>query len=855
MPASIDGPVSPLFTPLPIKGNVAFTELKTLDLSNRTKNAVEFALSGSCVGWGIPFEVGDPVWIKNQPVTVSLDKVKAPWLVVMHTADVPLPEKNASGFVPSFRGWGRMGDRIADYVFVYADGSEVRIAVKTDHQIGGVAPIPCTESVIHRKPIPLPGGRGERVNNEGWGWCQTRATTDQIQPWLSRLWAWDNPHPEKEIVGLRVEPTSGGILLFGITSGNVSSTPIRWETRRKALMTLPDGEIFDPILSDARLKQIQLDMGQVISAKPQPLYPNETWEETYSNQLPAFPANKILVEYTAHPEARFHLSTDQTVSVKELNERNTVDRLEVVPDSLQKVTIRTVEKDTGKEVPVKLHLHGEFGEYLAPVDRQRTANPFWFQDLCVDFTHRQFQGLGNSSTEVHHCTYISGRTEVLVPRGRIYLEVSKGFEIRPVRRVFEIAPSTEEIVVELEKVLHWREEGWVTADTHVHFLAPSSALIEGAGEGVNLVNLLASQWGELMTNVGDFDGTTTYGAKEAGGDGEYLVRVGTENRQHVLGHISLLGYTGGMINPLCSGGPDESALGDPVGILLTEWAMQCRKQNGVVVLPHFPYPRLENAATIVSGNADGVEMTAWGNLYGGIDPYSLSDWYRYLNCGYFTAAVAGTDKMSADTAVGTVRTYARIDSESEFNLESWKAAVQKGRTFVTYGPLMEYSVEGKPAGSRIELGGTGGRVDVQWNVASATIPMSRVDLVVNGEIVESRAVDAWKDDGSWSVPLDKCSWLALLVRGHYQDKTEIIAAHSSPVMVQVEGTRFLAAADAVTILEQIEGALAYIDTIGTRAEEKRRKEMKLVLTGAYRELHNRLHQAGHFHDHGIGTEH
>ena len=36
---------------------------------------------------------------------------------------------------------------------------------------------------------------------------------------------------------------------------------------------------------------------------------------------------------------------------------------------------------------------------------------------------------------------------------------------------------------------------------------------------MNVVNLLASQWGELMTNVGDFDGKTTWGSREAGGDG------------------------------------------------------------------------------------------------------------------------------------------------------------------------------------------------------------------------------------------------------------------------------------------------------------------------------------------------
>ena len=73
------------------------------------------------------------------------------------------------------------------------------------------------------------------------------------------------------------------------------------------------------------------------------------------------------------------------------------------------------------------------------------------------------------------------------------------------------------MVIEVEKVLPWRERGWVTADTHVHFLSPGSALLEGAGEGVNVVNLLASQWGELMTNVGDFDGKTTWGAGRGGG--------------------------------------------------------------------------------------------------------------------------------------------------------------------------------------------------------------------------------------------------------------------------------------------------------------------------------------------------
>ena len=358
-----------------------------------------------------------------------------------------------------------------------------------------------------------------------------------------------------------------------------------------------------------------------------------------------------------------------------------------------------------------------------------------------------------------------------------------------------------------------------------------------------------------MTNVGDFDGRTTLGSRESGGDGEYLVRVGTENRQHVLGHISLLGYRGPIIAPMTTGGPDESALGDPVEILLTEWARQCKKQGGLVVLPHFPQPRAEHAASIVAGEIDAIETTSMSNLYRGIDPYSLSDWYRYLNCGYFVAAVGGTDKMSATTAVGAVRTYARIPADREFDYESWMQAVRSGNTFATYGPLLEFSVEGKPAGSRIAMRAGGGTVAVEWQAASVTIPMSRVELIVNGEVRESKRIDPREEKGSWTVSVPRSSWIALLVRGHYADRREMIAAHSSPVMVEVEGTPFFAAADALTILEQIEGSIAYLDTLAVRPEVEAYKRMRLVLTGAHRAIHNRLHRQGTMHRHTPATDH
>ena len=867
MAAVQDGPKSPRFMPSPYRGNATARQLAKAKVSEAMKANAGQAPTGRCVSWGIPFEIGRFLVAIDKPVAVSLSPVRAPWLVFMHTSDGKDLEWNRDGFLSPTRGVGRLGEAVADYVLVYEDGSECRHTVRRRHEIGMVGRPwgeNCFASVAHMKPRPVRPATEQPVQGVpwapqaalAWGQTQTRVMNPDILPWVNWLWAWENPKPRAAVVGLRVEPREGAVVLSGISAGNVASMPLRWGTRRKAVLRLPKGAELKPELDRyGCLEQIQLDLGQVISAQRRTVYPDASWAMTYNNQLPVVSDNEILVEYAAHPEARFHLWNGKTVAVANLEAFEAASgsarsargrsvaaftkRLTPVAPAAQRVRLRVIEKGSRKPVPVKLHVHGEAGEYLAPVDRHRIPNAAWFEDYSVDFAHQN----------THFCTYINGEAFLELPLGRVYIEVSKGLEIRPVRKAVEITPGKRAITITIEKALPWRERGWVSADTHVHFLSPQSALVEGAAEGVNVVNLLASQWGELFTNIGDFDGKTTYGSREAGGDGEYLVRVGTENRQHVLGHMSLLGYQGGLITPVTTGGTDESALGDAVEVLLSEWARQCRKQGGIVVLPHFPNPRCEGASCIVHGDIDAVEMTSWGNLYMGIDPYSLSDWYRYLNCGYFVPAVAGTDKMSANTPVGCIRTYARIPKGRPFTYAHWMEAVRSGDTFVSYGPLLEFSVEGKAPGKRIPMKRSGGTVTVEWQVASVTMPMSRVDLVVNGEIRESRRVKPNADDGYWTVRTDRSSWLALLVRGHYPDKAEIIAAHSSPVMVEVAGSPFFAAADAVTILEQIEGALVYLDTVGTRADDAAYKRMRLILTSAHRRMHNRMHREGRYHVH------
>jgi hypothetical protein len=846
MVTSIDGPQTLAFAPISLAGGHDLAQLRqTPDLAETTRAAVDHAPWNQVTAWGLPFEVHSGFVVSHQSLSIAFALTTAPWLVFMHTAELAPLSGDTHGMIRPMTGEGRLNQHMADYVILYGDGQEERLPVRSRHQIGAFTRRwgeNCFQAVAHHKPQPVRPHHEQMTT--GWGASQTRVNTGDRVPWVNWLWAWKNPRPTVPIVGIRLEPQNGVVILFGLCAGTASSHPLRWEPRKKAVASLPSDFAFEGDLSpDGLLDQIQLDMGQVISAQLQDVYPDD-WSGSYNNQLPQVAHDRILIEYTAHADAAFHLWDGSIVALADVQRQATQAIVPVAP-SAQRVTLRVLDRATGRPVPVKLHVHGEAGEYLAPLDRHRIPNPAWFEDYAPEFIHRS----------LHACTYIDGETRIDLPLGRVHIEVSKGFEIRPIRRTLEITAETQEITLEIERVLPWRSRGWVTADTHVHFLSPMTGLLEGSAEGVNIVNLLASQWGELMTNVGDFDGTNTWGSKETGSDGEYLLRVGTENRQHVLGHISLLGYKGRPIVPMTTGGPNESALGDPIDVLLTEWARQCHRQGGLVVLPHFPNPRAEHAAAIVEGDIDAIEMTSWGNLYGGIDPYSLSDWYRYLNCGYLVPCVGGTDKMDAMTAVGTVRTYARLQPGEEISYDGWMQAVRRANTFVTYGPLIEFQVGGQSMGSRISLNVTGGTLDVTWQVASVTVPMSRVDLVVNGEIRESVMVPADKASGSWSLPIDTSSWVALLVRGHHADQPEIVAAHSSPVMVTVGQTPFFAAADAITILDQIEGALVYLDTLGTRKDNAAYRRMRLVLQSAHRRIHNRLHAQGYYHDHTATEDH
>ena len=812
---------------------------------------------GDQIMHGMPFALGeesssevDVLLLDSDEISIPVDGLRAGYLLFLHVAE-NRSTNYQTGFADHEIDGNELGQTVSTYTIEYADGSRHetpilrRFAIQQARVQWGAAAFAAIPAL---EPTVTPtAGEDLQVNGTtslAYGRAEMRHSSGRDRSG-EHLWlyALPDPNPDVPISRIVCVPGEERSAIYAVTAAPVADHPLRPGVRRKLRLELPAGASLNAI---GELEDVAIDLGAVISARAVLDYDVNGWLGRLPNQQPQRSSPAVVIEYVAHPLAKLYVGTGSHGAVTyELSDLAGAGEgganCRVVPAAERPVRLRVVNKASGQPVAVRLHLHGQAGEYLPPRGFHRKVNPYWFEDTYAEHVsgHNQF-------------AYIDGECIVDLPLGFVYVELSRGYEVSPLRTCIEISPETEEITFELEKVLDWRERGWVTADTHVHFLSPQTALLEGKAEGVNVVNLLASQWGEMFSNVGDFDGKTTIGAKEFGGDGEFVVRVGTENRMQVLGHISLLGYSGQMIHPLCTGGPSESAIGDPLEVTMAEWAERCIRQSGLVVMPHAPNPQLERAADIVLGVVNAIEMMTFNPLTpdtNQINPYGVADWYRYLNLGYQVPVVGGSDKMAAASLLGGIRTYAHM-GEREFTYENWMEAVRAGNTFVTVGPLAELTVEGVAPGGTVELPTSGGTVNATWRVESASLPIEQVEVVVGGLVLDQvNAHGVLSVEGSLEINVGTSTWVALRVRGSYTGRPQQIAAHTSAVQVLVAGQGLFSQADAMTVLEQIEGAIAYVDTLAPRPEATRYKQLRATLESAHNRLHQRMHRAGVYHQH------
>jgi len=794
--------------------------------------------TGKQTPWGIPFTMASAqakarvVLLRNgDAVTVTVG-AKADYVCVLHTFRKAPTDKTSYIEVQP----------VGRYELKYTDGSShvhdirARLDVPIPESPGPAQmampfEMPTTIDPVV-PPVAEPGARGSSSRADHWGHRQVAIAGRRNEP---LVFAIKNPHPGKRIKAIEITGSvESPLIVAGVTAYRGTDHPLRHLARRMYRVRAANGP--------ADVESLNVDLGSVARVDRTIGPRGKTWlTSAYAGAV-----------YADEPERNgedvfsIYGARDATVSVDLAGRKNAVDlslgeayetgasargriKMERLGGSKQWMQVEIIDATTGRPTPARIHISGAAGEYIAPYGHHEQVNDNWFEDYGADL-----------KTHGRSYAYVPGVFTTDLPTGDLYIELTKGYEYTPTRCKVTVRPGQKTLRLKIKRWTDLRSQGWVTADTHVHFLSPQTAWLEAQCEGVNVVNLLASQWGRLFTNVGDISGRV--GVVED----DTVVWVGTENRNHMLGHVSMLGTKGLPVFPMCAGGVGEAWVGDPDVRTLTEWCEECRAKDGVVIRPHFPYCGFtEDPVLAVMGVVDAVEIRVGPGAN-----FPIQEWYGYLNNGYRVAVAGGTDKMGAYTALGQLRTYALLDPNRPFTYANWAKAVRTGRTFATTGPLLDITAEGCKPGDTIRLPATGGELDVAAEATSAW-PIGRIELVRNGRVVASSSSrkSVKRLSVRAKVPVSGSGWVAARCSGPARSPAGYMAAHTSPVYVTCGRQQPYDGPALQHMLNLTRGGIEYLETISTRFSDKDQQRMIRIYRKVARHLKQRLHHGGHQHPH------
>jgi hypothetical protein len=764
---------------------------------------------------GLPFLVGtNPQHcfvafgegLQHAPLSIPIDQ--SVWsIIVAHRL-----------LVSGISAGGPVGAPIADYVFTYQGGDEVRVTIRDRFEI---TEIPTAWGQLPFRAVPdqsdsLPARYEGRFDESG----ERQTEVNQATARGYYLWAWQNPRPEQPLAALTVIPTGPRFLIAGVTLGHADEYPFVRSGARPLKMT-----ITDPVAA-ARPFDLAVAVDRGVATFPY-LLPRQSPGEFLADPLAGWgeelneQSSPASVEIAALPSATVTVTQGSdvlgTAHWGEIEEQKTVElprvRLELLDTGRNWVRTSVVDDETGQPVPCRVHFRSPDGIPYQPHGHHIRVNAnmdTWHIDVGGDLR------LGGISY-----AYINGTCQGWLPRGEVLVEVARGFEYEPLRTQVTIAPGQQELTLRLKRWCNMNARRWFSGDTHVHFLSTQGSHTEAQGEDLNVVNLLLSQWGHLFTNTEEFTGGPSVSR-----DGRTIVYACQENRQHLLGHLTLLGLKKPVM-PWCSDGPSEAEMGGTLEVTMSDWADRCHAQGGTVILPHLPNPNGEPAAMIATGRVDAVEFLRHGAeppQFGGM--YNHVEYYRYLNGGYRLPLVGGTDKMSSDVAVGLYRTYVSIPPEQDFTYETWCANLAAGRTFMSGGPIISLSVDGYTIGDTVRLSGNGGTVEVEgW--AESIFPIHTLQIVQQGRVVaetEDRR-GTRRLELKTRIKVDGHTWLAARVSGpgytnpilHHDGWRRGVMAHTSPIYVACGDDWWLFDQEtAQYMLTLIDGSLTYIRELSPR---------------------------------------
>ena len=366
--------------------------------------------------------------------------------------------------------------------------------------------------------------------------------------------------------------------------------------------------------------------------------------------------------------------------------------------------------------------------------------------------------------------FINGTYEAELEAGTYDLVVGKGPEYRVIQQQVRItAGERAALEVSLERWIDTPARGWYSADDHIHIkrTAEDNTWISDLmqAQDVHIANLL-----QMGNPSGYFYSQYAFGPAGQYLVDQYVLVTGQESpRTMQLGHT--IGLNGKQYHH-----PLEY-------FLYNKTATAVRQDGGLFGYAHTGldfFAQLSGAPTglaldMVDGLVDFVEVLQFGQLGTGL-------LYDFLNLGFRLTPSAGSDWPYLSLP-GADRYYVQI--VGDFSSQAFFDGMKAGRQFVTNGPMLELDVSGQSMGAELQAKpGQAMTVKAMARQNPDLGPLGRLELVINGEVVETVKAEPDAEEIELAYELQPQASLWLAVRAYGADMG---VAHSAPVYVVVDG--------------------------------------------------------------------